>query len=80
MLSVTNVGGGAVTGNAMAYNATYRWNRPSTYNTFTLSTARTTCTTISVTELKSGASFNAQTFDNRPQVRTGHSASHAGVV
>ena len=79
MLTVTN-GGAPATGNALSYGAAYRWSSPSSYSLFDLSLSTTACVPITVTELVAGSTFSATTFNNRPQVRTGHSASHAGVV
>jgi hypothetical protein len=68
LLTVTNSGAAPVTGNALSYGAAYRWARPASYNQYNLALAVTSCVTINVRELKSGNSFSALTFTDRPQV------------
>ncbi len=71
-LTVTN-GGSAVTGNLLDYELAYTWTKPSSYNTFSLPLVTTGSVQVSVTELKANSTFNALTFDNRPQVScSGH--------
>ncbi|MBM4343037.1 MAG: hypothetical protein FJ100_06635 [Deltaproteobacteria bacterium] len=74
LLTVTNNGTKPVAGNALSYELAYRWAKASGYNQFNLALSSTSCITVSVTELKTGSQFNAQTFDNRPQLScSGHS-------
>ncbi|MSQ83030.1 MAG: hypothetical protein EXR77_08965 [Myxococcales bacterium] len=75
LLTVTNTGTAAVSGNAMAYQLVYRWPKASGYNQFNLALSSTACITVAVTELKAGSQFNAKTFDNRPQISC---SGHAG--
>lgn len=71
-LTVTN-GGNAVAGNLLDYELAYTWAKPASYNTFSLPLVTTGSVQVSVTELKANSTFNALTFDNRPQVScSGH--------
>ena len=73
LLTVTNNGTAPVIGNALSYELAYRWPKASGYNKFTLTDAVTTCITVSVTELKTNSTFDAKTFDDRPQLScSGH--------
>jgi hypothetical protein len=67
VLTVSN-GGAAVSGNLLNYGLAYRWPKAATYNGFSLPAGDTTCIDVAVTELKSGSSFTAKTFRDRPQV------------
>jgi subtilisin-like proprotein convertase family protein len=76
-LTVTNAGS-AVTGNLLAYELAYTWTKPASYNTFSLPLVTTNSVQVSVTELKANSTFNALTFDNRPQVScSGHTGGTA---
>lgn len=78
LLTVTNSGTAPVAGNALGYDLAYRWLKASGYNQFALDLTSTACVTVSVTELKTNSTFNAMTFDNRPQVScSGHKGGTA---
>lgn len=78
LLTVTNGGGQPVKSNALGYELAYKWPKLAAYTTFGLDLSTTACSSIAVTELKSGNQFNALTFANRPQVScSGHKGGTA---
>ncbi len=77
VLTVHN-GGPAVSGNLLSYGQAYRWPKAATYGGFSLPAGDTTCIDVAVTDLKTGASFSAKTFRDRPQVScSGHKGTTA---
>ncbi|MSP92056.1 MAG: hypothetical protein EXR79_09700 [Myxococcales bacterium] len=71
-LTVNNGATPTVAGNLLSYGLAYRWSHGG-YNKFSLPLSTTTCVSVNVTEIKSGKTFSAQTFADRPQVScSGH--------